>query len=154
MKFTKRILATLLTLSLALTLALPFSVYAQSEEVPKPLAFWNSVYIIYHGQINRQLKVTGGIAPYRYEIADNNLGLSVNPDAGLLHSDGTKKSGSVTVTVYDANNDSAICTVRLFDPVTGWFYQNVIVGLGYALMAIGSWLASPFILLYKLVFRK
>jgi len=35
-----------------------------------------------------------------------------------------------------------------------WFYQNVIVGFGYAFMVIGTWLASPFLLLYVLIFKK
>jgi len=149
MKFTKRFLATVLTIVLTLSLGLPLTASAQSEE---PLAFWAPVYIMNFDQTGRQLDVSGGLAPYRFEIDQNSLGLSVNADTGRVYSDGTRKSGSVTVTVFDANNDSATCKVRLMGPVQGWLYQNVIVGLGFAFMAIGSWLASPFILLYHLIF--
>ena len=89
MKFTKRFLATVLTIVLTLSLGLPLTASAQSEE---PLAFWAPVYIMNFDQTGRQLDVSGGLAPYRFEIDQNSLGLSVNADTGRVYSDGTRKS--------------------------------------------------------------
>lgn len=109
----KKLLSILLAAILALIIGLPIMASALSEEPPAPLTFSSSSYgIRYKNQL--QLEVTGGAAPYRFECAENNLGLSVNANTGLIRSTySLKKDGIVTFTVYDANDDSAICVVKV-----------------------------------------
>jgi len=111
----KKLLIGFLTLTLLCGMG-AIGAVALSAEVEEPLAFSKSRYAMdYKSEL--QLEIIGGVAPYRFECAANNIGFSIDSDTGLANSASSlKRNGLVAVTVYDANGESATCNVWVNTP--------------------------------------
>ena len=78
----------------------------------------------------------GGTPPYRYECSSNNAGITIEIyDSGFAQgviaksSKAFSKTGSATITVYDAKNNSATCTVTV--KPTWWQWLIIILLFGW-----------------------